>query len=69
MPVAASPGVGILLKWRWPAAGAFLVVFAMVAPHDPHATTYRLVGDPTAPLLDAPAVEVAHHPHPLEEAS
>ena len=42
---------------------------AMVAPHDPHATTYRLVGDPTAPLLDAPADEVAHHPHPLEEAS
>jgi hypothetical protein len=44
---------------------------AMVAPHDPHATTYRLLGDPTAPLLDAPAVEAAHHPHPdrLEEAS
>ena len=42
---------------------------AMVAPHDPHATTYRLVGDPTAPLLDAPAAEAAHHPHPLEEAS
>ena len=44
---------------------------AMVAPHDPHATTYRLLGDPTAPLLDAPAAEVGHHrhPHPLEEAS
>jgi hypothetical protein len=42
---------------------------SMVAPHDPHATTYRLVGDPTAPLLDAPAAEAAHHPHPLEEAS
>lgn len=42
---------------------------AMVAPHDPHATTYRLIGDPTAPLLDAPAAEAAHHPHPLEEAS
>ncbi|MGZ8751194.1 MAG: C25 family cysteine peptidase [Pseudonocardia sp.] len=42
---------------------------AMVAPHDPHATTYRLIGDPTAPLLDAPAAEVAHHPPPLEEAS
>jgi hypothetical protein len=44
---------------------------AMVAPHDPHAGTYRLLGDPTAPLLDAPAAEVAHdpRPHPLEEAS
>jgi hypothetical protein len=44
---------------------------AAVAPHDPHATTYRLIGDPTAPLLDAPASEGAHHPHPdrLEEAS
>ena len=44
---------------------------AMVAPHDPHAATYRLLGDPTAPLLDAPAAEAAHHPHPdrLEEAS
>ena len=43
----------------------------MVAPHDPHATSYRLLGDPTAPLLDAPAAEAAHHPtpHPLEEAS
>jgi hypothetical protein len=41
----------------------------MVAPHDPHAGTYRLLGDPTAPLLDAPAAEVTHHPHPLEEAS
>jgi hypothetical protein len=46
---------------------------ALVAPHDPHATSYRLLGDPTAPLLDAPATEAAHHPHPhphpLEEAS
>lgn len=44
---------------------------AMVAPHDPHARTYRLLGDPTAPLLDAPLAEAAHHPntHPLEEAS
>ncbi len=43
----------------------------MVAPHDPHAATYRLLGDPTAPLLDAPAAELAQHPHPhpLEEAS
>jgi hypothetical protein len=43
----------------------------MVAPHDPHAATYRLLGDPTAPLLDAPAAEPAQHPnpHPLEEAS
>ncbi len=41
----------------------------MVAPHDPHACTYRLLGDPTAPLLDAPAAAQALHPHPLEEAS
>jgi hypothetical protein len=43
----------------------------MVAPHDPHARTYRLLGDPTAPLLDAPAADQAQHPHPhrLEEAS
>jgi len=43
----------------------------MIAPHDPHAATYRLLGDPTAPLLDAPAAELAQHPHPhpLEEAS
>lgn len=26
---------------------------AAVAPHDPAAATYRLIGDPTAPLLDA----------------
>jgi len=42
---------------------------ARVAPHDPHAATYRLLGDPTAPLLDAPAAREEHHPHPLEEAS
>ena len=42
---------------------------ATVAPHDPHATGYRLIGDPTAPLLDAPADETAAHHHPLEEAS
>lgn len=46
---------------------------ATIAPHDPHAATYRLLGDPTAPLLDAPAAELADHPHPhphpLEEAS
>ena len=43
----------------------------MVAPHDPHAAGYRLIGDPTAPLLDAPVAEASHHPcpHPLEEAS
>ena len=38
---------------------------AMVSPHDPHATSYRLLGDPTAPLLDAPAAEAAHHPTPI----
>jgi hypothetical protein len=29
---------------------------AAVAPHDPAAATYRLIGDPTAPLLDAVAM-------------
>ena len=43
---------------------------AVAAPDVPaDAGTYRLLGDPTAPLLDAPAAEAAHHPHPLEEAS
>jgi Peptidase family C25 len=40
-----------------------------VAPHDTHADTYRLIGDPTAPLLDAPTGEASSHPHPIEEAS
>ncbi|WP_377640121.1 hypothetical protein [Oryzobacter terrae] len=39
-----------------------------ISPHDPHAADHRLVGDPTAPLLDAPAFE-ALHPRRLEEAS
>jgi len=42
---------------------------AAVAPHDPHAAAYRLIGDPTAPLLDAAANETAPQHHPLEEAS
>jgi hypothetical protein len=29
---------------------------AAVAPHDPAAATYRLIGDPSAPLLDAVAM-------------
>jgi hypothetical protein len=40
-----------------------------VAPHDPHADAYRLLGDPTAPLLDAPEHESPARPHPIEEAS
>jgi hypothetical protein len=35
---------------------------AAVAPHDPAASAYRLIGDPTAPLLDAA-------PAPHQEAS
>ncbi|GAB2754451.1 hypothetical protein GCM10027020_03170 [Nocardioides salsibiostraticola] len=27
-----------------------------IAPHDPGASAYRLIGDPTAPLLDSPAM-------------
>lgn len=42
---------------------------ASVAPHDPHASAYRLVGDPTAPLLDAPTDEAPSVFHPIEEAS
>jgi len=41
-------------------------LLAAVAPHDPEAGAYRLLGDPTAPLLDDPARAVAA---PLEEAS
>ena len=39
-----------------------------IAPHDPHASDHRLLGDPTAPLLDAPAFDTLH-PRRLEEAS
>jgi hypothetical protein len=41
------------------AAGAAETVgdlLTAVAPHDPAASTYRLIGDPTAPLLDAAAM-------------
>lgn len=41
-------------------------LLAAVAPHDPEAGAYRLLGDPTAPLLDDPAWAVAAS---LEEAS
>ncbi len=41
---------------------------AAIAPHDPHASVYRLLGDPTAPLLDAPAFDTVN-PRSLEEAS
>lgn len=42
---------------------------ASVTPHDPHASAYRLIGDPTAPLLDAPATEASSRPQPNQEAS
>lgn len=42
---------------------------AAVAPHDPHASTYRLLGDPTAPLVDALPDEAPSLFHPIEEAS
>ncbi|WP_392543312.1 hypothetical protein [Oryzobacter telluris] len=41
---------------------------AAITPHDPHASDYRLLGDPTAPLLDAPAFDTVT-PRRLEEAS
>ena len=52
-------------------AGSYRTVGDLVvaiAPHDPHAADHRLVGDPTVPLLDAPAFD-ALHPRRLEEAS
>lgn len=36
-----------------------------IAPHDPDASAYRLLGDPTAPLLDSPAM-LALPAHQLE---
>jgi hypothetical protein len=41
---------------------------AAITPQDPHASDYRLLGDPTAPLLDAPAFDTVT-PRRLEEAS
>lgn len=41
-----------------------------VAPHDPEAARYRLLGDPTAPLVDDPAWAAGTGVHPdLQEAT
>lgn len=54
------------------AAGSVGELVRKIALHDPHSTAYRIIGDPTAPLLDDPdfpAPSSPGHHHLTEEAS